>query len=233
MVSCTRWRLTARQIWPWCRNEPHAPGGRRRLDVRVLEHDQRAVAAQLEHERLSLRPAASPTLRPVAVEPVNEIILTFGSSTSAWPTSAPPGEHVQHALGQPGLLEDARHQHAAADRRVRIRLEHDRVAQRERRRRPSASPARTGSSRADHADHADRHAPRRARPPRRHRRQHRPSGCEISERGRLVELADRGADLVVRLGRDRAGLADQPALELRRGAARAARPRCARPRRAR
>ena len=33
--------------------------------------------------RFRLRPAASPTLRPVAVEPVKEIIRTFGSSVSA------------------------------------------------------------------------------------------------------------------------------------------------------
>ena len=51
--------------------------------------------------RLRLRPAASPTLRPVAVEPVNEIIRTFGSSQSAWPTSAPPPITCSRPSGRP------------------------------------------------------------------------------------------------------------------------------------
>ena len=96
--------------------------------------------------RFRVRPAASPTLRPVAVEPVKEIIRTFGSSTSAWPDLARAGHDVQHTLGQPGLLEEARHQDAAGDRRVVIGLEHDRVAQRQGRAHGAHRPGRSGSS---------------------------------------------------------------------------------------
>ncbi len=51
--------------------------------------------------RLSIRPAVSPTSRPVAVEPVNEIIRTCGSSTSAWPTSPAPGITCSTPSGRP------------------------------------------------------------------------------------------------------------------------------------
>ena len=57
--------------------------------------------------RLRLRPAASPTLRPVAVEPVKEIIRTFGSSHERLADLGAAAHHVQQALGQAGLLEDA------------------------------------------------------------------------------------------------------------------------------
>ena len=143
--------------------------------------------------RLSIRPAASPTSRPVAVEPVNEIMRTFGSSTSAWPTSPAPGQHVQHALGQAGLLEEPRDHDAAGDRGVGVRLQNDGVAERERaadrahREHVGEVPGR------DHADDADRHAPGGARPSGRQRRQ-----LDLAERLRRsarghLELADRGA----------------------------------------
>jgi hypothetical protein len=40
-------------------------------------------------------------MRPVAVEPVKEIIRTFGSSTSAWPTSPAPGSTCSSPSGSP------------------------------------------------------------------------------------------------------------------------------------
>ena len=48
-----------------------------------------------------MRPAAWPTSRPVAVEPVNEIIRTCGSSTSAWPASALPANVCRTPSGTP------------------------------------------------------------------------------------------------------------------------------------
>ena len=146
--SCTRCRLTARQIWPWCRNEPHAPAD----DAASMSASSSTISGLLPPSsstvRFSPRPAASPTRRPVFVEPVNEIIRTFGSSTSAWPTSAPPPITCNTPFGQPGLLEDASDDHAAGDRRVRVALEHHRVAERRAPGRASASRARSGSSTA-------------------------------------------------------------------------------------
>ena len=43
-------------------------------------------------------------------------------------------QHVQQAVGQARLLEDAGEDDAAADRGARVGLQHDRVAERERRR---------------------------------------------------------------------------------------------------
>ena len=85
---------------------------------------------------------------PSCVDPVNEIIRTFGSSTSACPTSGPPQRTCRTPDGQPGLLEDPRDDHAAGHGRVRVALEHDRVARARAPGRASASPARSGSSRA-------------------------------------------------------------------------------------
>ena len=48
MLSCTRWRLTERQIWPLVKEGAPGAGRRGGLDVGVVEHDERAVAAQLE-----------------------------------------------------------------------------------------------------------------------------------------------------------------------------------------
>ena len=58
----------------------------RRGHVRVLEHDERAVAAELEQERL---PAALiATLSPVSVEPMNAIACVPALPISS-PTIAP------------------------------------------------------------------------------------------------------------------------------------------------
>src|SRR5699024_10838425 len=51
--------------------------------------------------RLSNREAVSPILRPVAVEPVNEITLTSGASTTAAPTSPAPGTSCNNPSGSP------------------------------------------------------------------------------------------------------------------------------------
>ena len=46
-------------------------------------------------------PASSPTLRPAAVEPVNETTRTSGSVTTASPTSTPPGSTCSRPSGSP------------------------------------------------------------------------------------------------------------------------------------
>ena len=66
-------------------------------------------------------------------------------------------DDLQQALRQAGLLEQARHQHAAGDRGVRVRLEHHGVAERERRRDRAQREHDREVPRRDHADDADRH----------------------------------------------------------------------------
>ena len=164
--SCTRCRLTARQIWPWCRNEPHAPAD----EAASMSASSSTISGQLPPSssttRFSPRPAVSPTTRPVFVDPVNEIIRTFGSSTSAWPTSGPPQKTCRTPDGRPAsskmraMITPPRHG------RVRVALEHDRVPQHERRaERPHRQHDREVPGR-DHADDADRHAAGGRRPSR-------------------------------------------------------------------
>ena len=79
--------------------------------------------------------AAARTRRPVAVEPVNATLSTSGFSTSSMPdVGAVAGDDVEHALGEQAGLVDGPRDLERRQRRLRGRLEHDRVAHRERRR---------------------------------------------------------------------------------------------------
>ena len=144
--------------------------------------------------RFSPRPAVSPTTRPVFVDPVNEIMRTFGSSTSACPTSAPPPSTCRTPAGSP----------ASSKMRAMITppltgvfgslLSTTAVPERERRaERPHRQHDREVPGR-DHADDADRHAAGGRRPPGRQRRQHVTERMR-DQRGGLVELSDRRVDL--------------------------------------
>ena len=89
------------QTWPWCRNALHAPAEL----ATSRSASSRTISALLppssSDTRFSDRPAASPTLRPTAVEPVKAIIATFGSSVSADPASASPGRTCSRPSGSP------------------------------------------------------------------------------------------------------------------------------------
>ena len=101
---------------------------------------------------------------PARVEPVKAMTRICGSSTTAAPTSAPPGSMWNTPGGQPGLLEDPGEHHAAAHRGARVGLEHHRVAQRQRGGdRPDRQDDR-GVERRDHPDHADRQPARHRQP---------------------------------------------------------------------
>ncbi len=54
IVRATRCRPVVMQIWPWWMNEPKAPDRDRLLEVDVVEHDQRRVAAELEVDPLEV-----------------------------------------------------------------------------------------------------------------------------------------------------------------------------------
>ena len=149
------------QICPWCRNDAE----RRRvdgvLDVGVAEHDQRVVAAELEHDALEVAgPPPRRACRPVAVEPVKLIRRTAGFSTSSSPIgAASPGACVtmfSTPAGRPGLGEDLAPDQAADERRPLGRLEHDGVAERERRGDRARREDQRRVPRRDRADDADR-----------------------------------------------------------------------------
>ena len=94
------------QTWPWWANDPHAPTE----DAASTSTSSSTISAELPPSsrctRLRCWPASAPTARPARVEPVKAITRTAGSTTSASPTSAPPGSTCSTPVGQPGLLED-------------------------------------------------------------------------------------------------------------------------------
>jgi hypothetical protein len=196
--------------------EERAPrsGRRRGLDVGVVEHHERAVAAHLQHQPLE-HPAGCLSHLVAGRGRARERDhphVRIGDERLA--DLAVARDHVQHALRDARLLEQPRDHDPAGDRRVVIRLEHDGVAERERR--PDrAHRQHVGEvPRGDHADDTDRHPPGDARAPRRHRGQDLAERMRDERRGH-VELTDRRHDLVLDLPADRPRLADQPRSELR------------------
>src|SRR5579875_1566523 len=99
--SWTRWRLDAMQICPWLKKEPKAPADEARSRSASSNTMNGEFPPSSSETRLSVRPAASPTSRPTAVEPVNEIISTFGSTVRAAPGSASPGSTWNTSSGKP------------------------------------------------------------------------------------------------------------------------------------
>ena len=89
------------QTWPWWKNDPNAAA----LTAASRSASSSTMSAELPPSsrcaRLRCRAAASPTLRPAALDPVNEITRTRGSATSAWPVSAPPGSTCSRPSGRP------------------------------------------------------------------------------------------------------------------------------------
>ena len=98
MTMC---RPAVMQTWPWCRNALQAPAEL----ATSRSASSRTMSALLppssSETRLRDRPAASPTRRPTAVEPVKAIIATFGSCVSAEPASASPGRTCSRPSGSP------------------------------------------------------------------------------------------------------------------------------------
>lgn len=89
------------QIWPWCRNEPNAPAEAALATSAPGSTTSALFPPSSRWTRLSARAAASPTLRPAAVEPVNDTTDTSGASTTAAPTPASPGSRCSRPSGSP------------------------------------------------------------------------------------------------------------------------------------
>ena len=106
MLRWTMWRPVAKQTWPWnWKRERAGRGGR--LEVRVVEHDQRVVAAELEPDLLEQSACERADPPADAVDPVNDTRFTFGSVTIASPTSASPITTCSRPSGSPASLKTA------------------------------------------------------------------------------------------------------------------------------
>ena len=209
---CTRCLLADMQIWPWWMNEPNAP-----TEVACsTSTSSSTISAELPPSsrctRFRCSPASLATARPALVDPVNAMIRTSGLMIMASPTSAPPGSTCSSAVGQPGRREQLGEQHAAADRGARVRLEHHGVAERECWRYRPDRQDRRHVERRDHADHSGRHPAGHAQP--RLRRAQQLAVRLRGERGGLVALLGRHADLQVAKRRDGSGFPGQPGLDL-------------------
>ena len=79
------------QIWPWWKKAPKAVGVDRVVEVGVLQHEQRVVAAELEHDALQVPARSLGELRPVAVEPVKLIRRTWALEELVADRPASPG----------------------------------------------------------------------------------------------------------------------------------------------
>ena len=105
----------------------------RELDVGVVEHDHRRLAAELEVEPLDgARPRAPRCACRSTVSPVIETIRTLGCATSMSPIAAPePDSTLRTPAGS--CVRDELREPERGQRRPGRRLEDDRVAGRERR----------------------------------------------------------------------------------------------------
>ena len=198
------------QIWPWWKNEPHAAVDDGRVQVGVLQHDQGGVAAEFQVGALEVAAGglADRAARGGRTGEGDDRHVRVGDQRL-------PGARRRRAAraarprGSPASSKTARERHAAADRGARVRLEHDGVAEGERRGDRADGEDQRGVEGRDHA--------RRRRPG--------PGGCRISraprgrqdlpdrargERGGLVALLGGDVQFEVGLAGDGAGLAHEP-----------------------
>ena len=128
----TRMRERAQQSWPALANTASgaAAAARSRSASAKTTFADLPPSSSVTRLIVPAAPAAMP--RPTSVEPVNAIFATSGMLDQALPAhAAGPGDHVQHALGQARLERDPL-QLERGQRRQLGRLQHDRVAGRER-----------------------------------------------------------------------------------------------------
>ena len=144
------------QIWPWCRNEPNAPAEAASARSAPGRTTSALLPPSSRWARLRWRAAASPTLRPAAVEPVKEMTETSGASTTATPTSVPPGSSCSSPAGSPA---SSKTRTSATPPQTAVRgsgFEQHGVAQREGRGDGADREDQREVERRDHGDDADR-----------------------------------------------------------------------------
>ena len=197
------------QIWPWWKNEPKAAA----LTAASRSASSSTMTAELPPSsrwaRLRCRAASSPTLRPAAVEPVKEMTRTRGSAISAWPVSAPPGSTCSRPSGRP----------ASSNTRARLTPPHTAVRGSGLRITALPSASAGATERIERISGALNGAMTPTTPTGTRRARLRrfcslgmisPSGLRGQRRG-LVALLAGHVDLELRLRRDRARLAHDPA----------------------
>ena len=89
------------QTWPWCMNAPNAPADAAAATSAPGSTTRALLPPSSRWARLRLRPQASPTFRPAAVEPVKDTTRISGASDSAAPASAPPVSSCSTPAGRP------------------------------------------------------------------------------------------------------------------------------------
>ena len=137
-------RERAQQSWPALPNTRHgaaAAAASRSASAKTTFAD---LPPSSSVTRLIVAAAPAAIERPTSVEPVNAILRDVGVLDQALPARAPgPDDDVDDALGQ-ARLERELGEAQRGQRRQLGRLEHDRVAGRERRRRASRTAIVSG-----------------------------------------------------------------------------------------
>ena len=190
------------------------PGGHREVQVRVGQDDERGVAAELQVDPLEVPPGElgdGPSGGGRAGERDDP---DRGVRDQRRADVGAAGQDVQQALGQARLAQQRGDREPAADGRARVRLQHDRVADGERRRDGADREDEREVERGDDADDPHGRPPGEAEPGQ-------GGGQDVAERPgrerrRLVALLGRDVRLDGRLRRHRTGLPDQPRLHVGR-----------------
>ena len=139
-------RVSALHVWPELRKHLAIPSVTAALQVGVVEDHVGRLAAELQRHPLDRLGGHLATRRPARVEPVNETMSTPGCGGERLADDrAGAADQVEHAGGQPDLVEDLGEQERV-ERRHLAGLEHDRAAGGERRARPSPRSGAGGSS---------------------------------------------------------------------------------------
>jgi ParB family chromosome partitioning protein len=139
-----------------------APGSGRGggVQVGVVEDDQGVVAAEFEQRPLERATGGLADLPADGRRSGEGDRRDRGVRGQRRAGSGVAGQDVQDAVGQAGFLEEAGQEQAAGDGGARVRLEHDRVAEGERRGEGPQGQHHRDVPRRDHADDAEWHAAR-------------------------------------------------------------------------
>ncbi len=155
-LRSTRMRERAQQSWPALPNTRQGRHRRRLLEVGVGEHDVRALAAQLERDALDRRRRArrdrAPDLGRAGEGDLGHVGVVDEALAAL---AARPGDDLDHALGQAGLERELG-EAQGGERRQLGRLEHHRVAGRQRRAHLPRGDGQREVPRHDEPDHAER-----------------------------------------------------------------------------
>ena len=76
------------QIWPWCMKAPKFAAAAARVEVGILQHDERRLAAELEQHALEMAAGLLGDDPPTWLEPVKLMRRTAGCAISSSTTSA-------------------------------------------------------------------------------------------------------------------------------------------------